>query len=87
MKYKQALKAIENCACAWVEGKVGLEVRDLTLAESIIARNQQAREREPLANSEIHGLKFEPPIGAQAAYAMERKLAFEANRFATEAVQ
>jgi hypothetical protein len=41
MKHKQALRAVENCACAWVE--FGVSIRDLTLAESIAARNQQTQ--------------------------------------------
>ena len=58
LKPAQALRAIENCACAWVvEGE---SIRDLTLAEAIAARHTQANEREPLPLSEIHGLKYEP---------------------------
>jgi hypothetical protein len=59
LKYKQALRAVEECACAWVvENKT---IRDLTLAESIAARNHQAKTRTPLASSEIPGLKYDPP--------------------------
>lgn len=85
LKHKQALKAIENCAMAWVE--FGAVVRDLTLAESIAARNQQAAEREPLAYAELPGITFKPPIGAQATHMIECKRAFEANEFFTQAVQ
>jgi len=57
LKPSQALRAIENCSCVWVE--VGISVRDLTLAESIQARNVQAKQREPLAHAEIPGLVFD----------------------------
>ena len=59
LKHKQALRAVENCACAWVE--FGVTIRDLTLAESITARNEQARVSEPLCSSELPGLRYEAP--------------------------
>ena len=77
LKRKQAERAIENCACAWVE--FGVSVRDLTLAESIAARNKQASEREPLANAEIPGITFQ-----HSGSRTERMLAFQADRFAAE---
>jgi hypothetical protein len=59
LKYPQALRAIENCAATWVvEGEA---IRDLTLAESIAKRNEQARNREPLPLAEIYGLTYDPP--------------------------
>lgn len=82
LKRKQAERAIENCACAWVE--YGVSVRDLTLAEAIAARNKQATEREPLASAEIPGLLFEPPTRAQASRHQEFALAAAANRFFAE---
>lgn len=85
LKRNQALRAIEQCACAWVETNVS--VRDLTLAESIAARNHQAATRELLDASELPGITFQPPIGAQAAFIIERRLAFEANCFHTKAIQ
>ena len=85
LKRSQAEKAVDACSCAWVD--YGKTVKSLTLAESIAARNEQARERQIIASVELPGLVFQPPIGAQAAYAMERRLAFEANKFATQAVQ
>ena len=85
LKHKQALRAIENCSMAWVQ--FGETVRDLSLAESISARNQQAAEREPLAYAELPGITFKPPIGAQAAHMIEVRRAFEANEFFTAAVQ
>lgn len=62
IKHKAALKAVENCACVWVE--FGVSVRDLTLAESIAARNEQAARREPLAFAELPGVVFEQPASA-----------------------
>jgi hypothetical protein len=85
LKRNQALRAIEQCACAWVE--IDVSVRDLTIAESIQARNKQAAERELLDCAELPGITFEPPIGAQAAYMIERRTAFEADKFYTEAIQ
>ena len=78
MKFRQAEKAIENCACTWLD--YGVTVRDLTLAESIKARNEQASRREPLARAELPNLTFQHPGAAQ-----ERQLAFQAQRFAFEA--
>jgi hypothetical protein len=62
LKRNQALKAIDNCACAWVDE--GISIRDLNPAEAIAARHQQARNREPLPLAEIHGLTYEQPITA-----------------------
>ena len=70
---------------AWVI--FGETVRDLTYAEAVQARNQQAAEREPLAYAELPGITFKPPIGAQATHMIEVKRAFEANKFFTDAVQ
>lgn len=56
MKHKQAARAVENCACAWVE--FGMTVRDLTLAEAIAARNHQASLREPLCAAELLHVVF-----------------------------
>jgi hypothetical protein len=83
MNFKAAAKAIEECSAAWVE--YGVSIRDLTLAESIAARNAQARLREPLPYAEIHGLRFDPPISGIAATRRERKLTWEAHKFAAEA--
>ncbi len=85
LKHKQALRAIENCSMAWVQ--FGETVRDLSLAEAVIARHQQAAEREPLAYAELPGITFKPPIGAQASHMIEKQRAFEANEFFTAAVQ
>jgi hypothetical protein len=77
MKRSQALRAIENCACAWVE--YGVSVRDLSLREAINARNSQARQREPLPNPELPGLVFEHPVSAIASVRERYALIREAN--------
>lgn len=83
LRFNQARKAVENCACAWVDH--GVSIRDLTLAESIAARVLQAKDREPLPYAEVHGLRFDPPVGMDGAYRKSRLLAFEASLFAETA--
>jgi hypothetical protein len=83
LKFRRAERAIEECSAAWVE--YGVSIRDLTLAESIAARNVQARLREPLPYAEIHGLRFDPPVSGISATRRERKLTWEAHKFAAEA--
>ena len=85
LKRSQAERAVEACSCAWVE--FGKTVRSLNLAESIQARKQQAKERELLETAELPGIKYQPPIGAQAAHYIERQRAFEANQFYVLAIQ
>lgn len=77
MKFRQAVKGVAACALAWVE--YGVSVRDLSVAEAIQARNEQASLREPLPFAEIPGLKFD---FARASVAQERKLAWDASKFA-----
>lgn len=79
LRFNRARKAVENCACAWVE--LGTSVRDLTLAESIAARSQQAKDREPLPYAEVFGLRFDPPAGKAAAEWQSRLCAYEASLF------
>jgi hypothetical protein len=79
LKHKQALRAIDECSAAWVE--YGVSIRDLTLAESIAARNQQARESEPLASSELPGLTFKPPVSTASSQAQRYRLVQAANQF------
>jgi hypothetical protein len=76
MKHRRAERGVTECAYLWVE--YGKTVRNLSLAESILARNEQARMREPLADAELPGLKYEP--SNRAAYSAEMRLAFEANK-------
>ena len=79
LKHKQALRAIDNCAAAWVE--IGKTIRDLTLAEAISARNKQATQREPLEFTEVHGLRYEPAASGIAQTREGFGLSREANRF------
>ena len=81
LKHKQALRAVENCACTWVE--FGVSIRDLTLAEAIAARNKQASEREPLADAELPGIIYKPAKQTPAAM-HEMQIAWQANKFAYE---
>jgi hypothetical protein len=83
VRYKQAVKAINECAAAWVD--YGVSIRDLTLAESISARNQQAALREPLEYSELFGLRYEPRIGGEAKARESNALVWQACKFASEA--
>lgn len=83
MKLSQAEKGISNCAWNWVE--YGKTVKDLTFKEAIEARNVQAQQREPMPSMEIPGLVFKPPTGKSISE--EIRLAFEANKFASEFVQ
>ena len=80
LKHGQAVKAIGNCACAWVE--YGVSIRDLTIAEAITARNEQARIAEPLPLAELPGLV----VRNLPHYSDELELATTANKFAFEAV-
>ena len=82
LKHKQAVRAVDNCAAAWVV--YGESIRDLTLAEAIAARNKQASEREPLAQAEIPGLVYEPNAAAQSGYRRECELSRAANKFFEE---
>lgn len=82
VKHKQALRAVKECACEWVE--YGVSIRDLTLAESIGRRNQQAQLREPLAYSELFGLRFEPPANACDALRSCGEMVWAASKFAAE---
>jgi hypothetical protein len=85
IKRSQALGRIEQCISEWVEE--GVSIRDLTLAQRVARRAQQSKEREPLAFVELPNVVYRPPIGAQAAYYESKRLAFEANRFASELPQ
>lgn len=77
MKRSAAEKAVENCACVWV--KYALTVRDATLAESIQMRNEQAKLREPMALSELHGLRYEPSLSGKESTQRGYTLIREAN--------
>jgi hypothetical protein len=80
IKYKHALRGIEQCAVTWVEE--GISVRDLTLAESITARNAQEKLlADPLSFAELPGVIFRPPISAIASHQASQDLAEEARKF------
>lgn len=83
IKRRRAEKAILECAAKWVTP--GESIRSLTLAESIAARNAQARLREPLEYAEIHGLRFDPPANGVPAKRREKALIWQAHQFATGA--
>jgi hypothetical protein len=79
LKHSQAQRAVDAAACEWVE--FGVSIRNLSLTESIAKRNQQAAERDPLAEAEISGLIFQLPERYSARNREESRLAWEANRF------
>ncbi len=80
LKHKQALRAVEEFAFAWVE--FGVSISDLTLAESIVVRNQQARLREPLDRAELFGLVYEPAVTAVIGVGQRNRLMWAAVKFA-----
>lgn len=83
-RLSQALKGIENCAFAWeLEGKT---IRDLTLAESINARNERALLRDqPLPYHEIPGIIYEPAKRNEKQHYAGMERVWEAHQFAREA--
>ena len=83
IKRQQALKGIENCALTWVEPDVS--VRRLTLAESIAARNEQAKKQEPLAYYEIPGIRYQPTKANERQHFAGMEQVWEAHKFAREA--
>ena len=85
VKRSQALGRVEQCISVWVETNVS--IRDLSNSERIQARSIQAREALELDASELPGIVYKPAIGAQAAYIIERRTAFEADQFYTKAIQ
>jgi hypothetical protein len=64
LKHKQALRAVAECACAWVE--YGVSIRDLTLAEATERRKERARWGESLAWAEQFGLTYEEALKLMA---------------------
>ena len=81
----QVERAIANGACVWVE--FGVSIRDCTLTESIGARNEQARLREPLAYAEIPGLVYEPSIHGIEASRLSAALVREAHMFCMQSAR
>lgn len=83
IKYKHALRGIDNCAVDWVEE--GVSVRDLTLAESIAKRSAQVKLiEEPLSFAELPGVIFRPPTNAIASHQASQELAEVARQFFKE---
>jgi hypothetical protein len=74
MKYKQACHAVDQCSAIWLES--GKSIRDLTLAESIAARNEQAKLREALPLSEIPGLRYQAPESKRDSDFWEKRAEF-----------
>ncbi len=81
LKHSQALRAISNCAAAWVE--FGVSIRDLTLAESVAARHAQAKLREPLPQAEVPGVIYQPSRRGAALTRQGYALIREANALIT----
>lgn len=79
IKHRQAQKAVDNCAAAWVDPRT---IRQLTLAEAIAARNAQAKLREPMPFAEIPGLN----VAGISNIHEELALAAQANRFFEQAI-
>lgn len=82
LKRSAADRAIESCSAEWVEKDIS--IRNLTLAESIMARRVQALEREPLPYAELHGLKYEPTANGLMASKAGAALIREAHQFVAE---
>lgn len=80
LKYKQALRAVDECAAVWVEP--GRTIRDASLSESIAMRNKQAADREPLPNMEIPGLIYQPSQANLASSRLGYALTRQAHEFA-----
>ena len=83
LSFKQAVRAIENCSAVWEV--YGMSIKDLSLADSIKARHEQARLREPLPFAEIPGLSFDPPATGLVAHRQSSRLTWEAREFAMSA--
>lgn len=83
IKHRQAQKAVDNCAAAWVDPRT---IRQLTLAEAIAARNEEAKRREPLPYAEIPGLIYEPGASRAASNRQELALAAQATQFFEQAL-
>jgi hypothetical protein len=80
IKRRQAIGRVEHCVSAWVE--FGFSIRDLSLAESIAKRNEQATMREPLEWAECPGLIYRADERNQAQTRQGYELVKAANQFA-----
>lgn len=84
LSFKQAVRAIENSTAVWEV--YGMSIRDLSLAESIKARSEQTKLREPLPNAEGFGLTFEPSVSGLTAHRKERQLLWQAASFVANTI-
>ena len=87
MKLSKIRRRVEQCLSTFVDdnGDTKRETeyyRDLSLAETVRARSEQARLREPLEYAELPGLRFDHP-----AARVEAMVAAMATRFAAECTQ
>jgi len=80
MSYKQALRAVENCACAW--DIFDVSVRDLSLSESIAERSKQKSDPPPMPWAENPGLIYQPAERNQAQTRQGYEQVRAANQFA-----
>ncbi len=83
LKMSQVERGIGSGAYAWV--KKGETVRDMTLAEQIQFRKEQAKVREPLAYAEVPGLTYEPSASGVTATRESYGLVRAAHEFCMEA--
>jgi hypothetical protein len=76
----------DQCTITWVVQ--GETIRDTTNEERMALRAEQAQKdklREPLAYSELFGLRYEPRIGGEASARESNSLVWQACKFASEA--
>jgi hypothetical protein len=76
----------DHCTITWVVK--GETIRDTTDAERLALRAEQAQKaklREPLAYSELFGLRYEARIGGEAKARESNALVWQACKFASEA--
>lgn len=86
LSFKQAVRAIEKeCSADWEV--YGMSIRDRSLAESLMARAEQVRLREPLPYAEIPGLSYEPAASGVTMKRLEQGLIREACLFAMSAAK
>lgn len=88
MKHSQAVKAVEQCACEWVE--YGISVRSLTIMEqreklANRTRLHEVARPENLPYAELPWLIYRPAEASAAADRKERALAIEADEFFRQA--
>lgn len=95
IKRSQARNRVEQCLSVWIDD--GFTIRDLSLAERVTARKEQAKLEEGLFYyvqgkdgkliakpylAELHGLKYEPSMQNQASTRLSYAILKQANAFA-----